>query len=60
MSDKSEWNASFRISVLLQEANLLAACYKKYMVEASDEEIEQHLKDPDKARIMLHLVDLLK
>lgn len=59
MSTKSEWNANFRISLLLQEANMLAVCYKKYLVEATTEEMHQHTRDPEKARLISYLLNLM-
>ena len=48
------------IAKMLEEANNMAWWYKKYMVQATTEQINQSLEDPDRAKVILYLTDLLQ
>jgi hypothetical protein len=57
---EGEMKADEWIAKMLEEANNMAWWYKKYMVQATTEQINQSLEDPDRAKVILYLTDLLQ
>jgi hypothetical protein len=52
---KEDW-----VAKMLRQANTMAYCYEFLMVNATAEEINRSLEDPERAEIILYLSNLLK